>query len=326
MLANFTGSFKSLPQEIVDEILEYLDDYWHRRTLIACSLTCKGLFIPARRIIYRRLYVGRTVYTSDEQGTYWHRAPNRSPFHILSVMAKYGLAQYTRKLIIGVGHQFTPQNLRPYLPQFQAFTLLTSIKLHHFNPSPFLPTFEQYFGHLKHQIRSLEFVDPSGSRDSTVYFISQFPNLEDLRFDPFPQHNLHPSPEHNISTIQSSPSLGGTLRVTTTGSWQLSNSFEALTRIPSGLRFRSIEFDHCGWIDPNITIRACVSTLQSLTHVIHTCEFPPLNSAGKELSDLVQLRRFSGLTYRLAIIFESSGSVSSSQPTPLTISYRGWRR
>jgi len=105
-----------------------------------------------------------------------------------------------------------------------------------------------------------------------MYFISQFPNLEDLGFDSFPQHNLDPHEKYNMSAIRSSPTLGGTLQVTSTNAWR-TDSLKLLAQLPSGLRFRSIEFLHCTGIDPNIIVQKCTSTLQSLTHVVHTCEF-----------------------------------------------------
>jgi len=265
----------------VDEILEYLKD--DRRTLRACSLTCKGLFRSARRIIHRRLYVvgPRKVATSDEREQRRHMAANRSRLCKFSVVARRGLARYTRELTIKVGEEFTPENLRPYLLQFQMFVRLTSLTLCEFNPTPFLPVFEHYFGHLAQQIRSLEFIYPPGPQDDMMYFISQFPNLDDLGFNPFPQHNLEPSKEYNISSIRSSPSLGGTLQVTTTNGWR-TNSLERLTRLPSGLRFRSIEFLHCTSINPDIIIRECASTLQVLMYVFYTCEFLARNVTGKD--------------------------------------------
>ena len=273
MLVNFTGSFEGLPQEIVDEILEYLED--DRRTLRACSLTCKALFRSARHIIHRQLYVvgPETTWSMDGDEMYRYEVANRSQLGTFSVAAKRGFFHYTRELTIRVANEFTPENLRPYLLQFQMFARLTSLTLHHFNPTPFLPVFEQYFGHLAQQMQSLKFIYPSGPQNDMMYFISQFPHLDDLGFNPPPSHNSNPSKEYNMSSVQSSPTLGGTLRVANTmGS--ITNPLECLTQLPSGLRFRSIEFVYCPEIDPNVIIRECTSTLQSLTHVVYTCEFP----------------------------------------------------
>ncbi|KAF9650496.1 hypothetical protein BDM02DRAFT_3185338 [Thelephora ganbajun] len=269
VLAKFTEGFKGLPQEIVNEILEYLED--DLRTLKACSLTCKALLCSARHTIHRRLYVvgpGKAA-TPDERETRQYEAANRAELRTLSVAAKCGLAHYTRELTIKVGEEFTPQTLQPYLPQFQMFARLTSLTLYHFNPTPFLPVFNQYFGHLAQQIRSLKFIHPGGPQDDMTYFISQFPNLDDLGFNPLPRHNLRHSRKYTVSSIRSSPTLRGTLKVTSsTNAWG-TNFLESLIQLPSGLRFRSIEF-HCIGINPDIIIRECTSTLQSLTHVFRT--------------------------------------------------------
>ena len=50
----YTGAgWKNLPQELVDEILDYLLD--DLKALKACSLTCKCLFGATRPLIHRRL-------------------------------------------------------------------------------------------------------------------------------------------------------------------------------------------------------------------------------------------------------------------------------
>ena len=257
----------------MDEILEYLEG--DRRTLRACSLTCKALFRSARRVIHRRLYVAGPgkVTTVDEREPLRYGSANRSHLHTFSMAAQCGLVHYTQELTIKVGEAFTPGNLRPYLSQFQTFARLTSLTLHHFNPTPFLPVFEQYFGHLAQQMRSLKFIHPSGPQDNMMYFICQFPNLDDLGLSPFPSHNLDPSKEHSMSSIQSSPTLRGALRIAITNGWS-TNPLECLARLPSGLRFRSIEFLHCAGINPDVIIRECASTLQFLTCVSYTREFP----------------------------------------------------
>lgn len=269
MLANFVGSFKGLPHEVVDEILEYLED--DRSALRASSLTCKVLLRSSRPIIHRRLcVVSRGVPDStDEQDL---QAANLARFHTLSTAAERGLTRYTRELTIKIGREFKPVDLQPFLPQFRTLERLTSLTLHNFKPAPFLPVFEQYFGHLAQQIRSLKFVYPSGPRDDVLSFISHFPNLDDLRFYSFPGHIPFPPEADNTPPIRGSPTLRGTLQIAsmTPGG---DGFLGSLTRFPSGLGFRSLEFHHCMGINPNIIIRECSSTLKYLTHVTHTSKF-----------------------------------------------------
>ena len=274
VLANFAGDFKGLPQEVVDEILEYLED--DRPALRACSLTCKVLLRSSRPIIHRRLcVVSRGIpHPGDEHEA---RAANLIRFRTLLAAAECGLTHRTRELTIKIGDDFKPADLQQFLPQFQTFARLTSLTLHNFKPASFNPVFEQCFGHLVQQIRSLEFVYPSGFRDDLVCFISQFPNLDDLGLHAFPRHFLLPHEEYNAPPVKGSPTLRGTLKIAnmTAGGDDFLGS---LTRFPSGLGFRSIEFKRSMGINPNIIIRQCSSTLQYLTHVTHICRFPPCSA------------------------------------------------
>ena len=271
MLENFTGSFRGFPQEIVDEVLEYLAD--DRRTLGACSLTCKALFRSARPIIHRRLCVVGLVGVSaaEEQN---EDAVNLVRFRTLLAAADCGLSHYTQELTIRMGKKFTPENLHPFLPQFQTLMRLTSLTLHNFNPAPFLPVVEQFFGHLAQQIRSFKFIYPSGPHGDMMHFISHFPNLDDLRFYSFPGGNPSHRKGSDLPPVQGSPTLRGTLQVSsiTPGG---DDFLERFARLPSGLRFRSIEFHRCTGIDPNIIIRECSSTIEHLIHVTHIGESLP---------------------------------------------------
>ena len=266
MLVNFAGDLKGLPCEIVDEILEYLVE--DLSALKACSLTCKVLLRSARRIIHRRLRIRGWVRSCplDEHEI---RAANLADFRPLLVAANCGLTCYTRQLTISLGVNFHPKNLLPFLPQFQTLTRVTSLSLLYFHPTPFLPVFEQYFGHLAQQIQSLEFVGPRGSHHSLLYFISRFPNLDDLELD---LSNSYFPQGQDIPTILSSPTLRGALRIKDARADDLLRAFK---RLPSGLRFRSIEFRRCTSINPNIVIQECASTIQHLTHGIDYGEFPP---------------------------------------------------
>jgi len=285
VLANFAGSFRGLPQEVVDEILECLVD--DGQALRACSLTCKALLRSSRPIIHRRLcVVSRGIpYSTDGRGA--HTA-NLNRFRALLAATEHGLTRYTRELTIKmIGGEFKPVDLQSFLPQFQTFGRLTSLTLHNFKPAPFLPAFEQQFGHLAQQIQSLKFVYPSGPLDDMLSFISRFPNLDDLRFYSFPRHLLFPPEDYIVSPIRGSPTLRGTLQATsmTAGG---DDFLRCLTRFPSGLGFRSIEFHHCTGINPNIIIQECSSTLQYLTHTTHINHALP----GFDLSACSQLRVF----------------------------------
>jgi hypothetical protein len=168
-----------------------------------------------------------------------------------------------------MGEELTPENLRPYLPQFQAFARLTSLTLLHFDPTPFLPVFAQYLGHLAQQMWSLESVYPPGPQDDILYFISRFPNLEDLGFNSFPHHNLNPSKEYNTSAI---PELADP------GRYPTSHEHERLEDRLFGMPhptplWTSISFNRVPLLLP----------LQSLTHVRRAREFFLRSATDKDL-------------------------------------------
>jgi hypothetical protein len=295
----------------VDEILEHLEG--DQPALRACSLTCKALLRSSRPIIHRRLYVvSRGIPGSTDE----HQLQTSNPprLFVLSAAAKHGLAHYTRELTINLRGGFKPADLREILPQFRAFTRLTSLTVYNFTPTPFLLVFEQYFGHLAQQIQSLEFKYPSGFRDDLFYFISQFPNLDNLKFYSFPRNHLFLGA--GSLPIRSSPTLRGTLQV---GSMTIGGDdfLGCLTRFPSGLSFRSIEFYRCTGIDPNILIRECSSTLQHLTHITHISEFPTHVKLVRT-SDPSQPTGCPGLTCRFAHNSESSKFASGLHPSVFT--------
>jgi len=185
----------------VDDILEYLEGDW--RTLISCSLTSKGLFRSARRIIHRRLrLVGPgSADTSDEQEVHRCATANRAQLLRLSAAAERGLTRYTRELTIKIGSEFIPKNLLPHLPQFQTFALLTSLTLHHFDATLFLSSFERWFGHLAQQMRSLEFIYPPGPQDDMSI---SFPGFQTLRtWDSIYSHT-QPLPTQKVQCIRHS--------------------------------------------------------------------------------------------------------------------------
>ena len=304
MLANFAKRFKGLPQEMVDEILKYLED--DSQTIRACSLTCKALLRSSRRIIHRRL----CVVGLEGYGTVGALLGVGNPvrFPTLSMAIECGLTPYARELTMDLGTELGLTDLQPFLPQLQSFSRLTSLTLRHFEPSLFLPTFDQHLGHLAQHIESLQFVYPSGYLEGVLHFISRFPNLDNLGFCSVPQWDPFPSEEHDLSLIRCSPALRGVLQVADVSSWG-SDFLECLTRLPSGLRFRSIEFDRCVGVDPSIIIQGCSSTVQHLRYVMCPGKSPS-STVTRHESDPAQVLLCLGLTYQHVPTFGSSKFIS----------------
>ena len=306
MLTNFSGSFKGLPQATVDEILGYLED--DPQTIRACSLTCKALFRSSRPIVHQRLCVVglEECRVVDKCGG---EAVSLVRSHTLSMAIECGLARHVRELTINLGTGFGPVDLQPFLPQFEKFSRLTSLTLHRFEPPPFLSTFDQHFGHLAQQIQSFQFIHPSGRPEGMLHFISRFPNLDNLGFRSFPQRGPTPSEEYDVPPLRHPPALRGTLRVADVTSGG-SDFLECLARLPSGLRFRSIEFDRCRGIDPGVIIRECSSTVQHLIYAMSLGK-SLLRVQPSRVSDPPQVSLCPGLTCQLVPTFGFSKFAST---------------
>jgi hypothetical protein len=270
--ANYSGGWMGLPRELVDMIFEYLKT--DRDTLASCSLTCRALFCSARHIIHEQLYVaGPRVPPFLNRLTKWCWIYHRRYFRVLSLADDADLTPYTRHLIVEAGQVLTPRSLRQYIPNFQKYLWLTSITLTRFDPTPFLPVFDRYFLHLSHSLRSLHLISPQGPPVATMDFISRFRNLDDLEFNPVPkpprkpqEHQTPLGPERWFSP------LGGTLRIANTDS-RRANSLEALLHLPSGPRFRSLQFVCCKDVNATGIMRKCSSTVESVTYTFHCREF-----------------------------------------------------
>ena len=260
-----------LPRELVDMIMEYLRTDWD--ALVSSSLTCRALHCSARCLIHERLYVtGPKLPPFINKLTKWCWIYNRRCLRVLSLADDADLVQHTRNLIVEAGQILTPRSLRSYVPTFQKYVWLTSLTLTCFDPTPFLPIFDDYFHHLSHSLRSLRLISPKGKPDSTMDFISQFRNLDDLEFNPVPKPPSRPQ-RHQTSLVpcpRFAP-LKGTLRIANTGP-RRANSLEALLHLPGGLRFRSLQFVCCEYINTAGIMRKCSPTLESVTYILHCRE------------------------------------------------------
>ena len=270
--SNYSDGWMGLPRELTDMIFEYLKTDWD--TLASCSLTCRALFCSTRRVIHERLYVaGPRVPLFFNRLTKWCWIYNRRYFRVLSLADDADLTPYTRHLIIEAGQVLTPQSLQPYIPTFQKYVWLTSITLTRFDPTQFLPIFDRCFLHLSHSLRSLHLISPQGPPGAMMDFISRFRNLDDLEFNPVPKPPRKPQePRALLEPGRLFAPLEGTLRIVNTGS-RRANSLEALIHLPSGLRFRSLQFVCCTDIDTTGIMRKCSSTVESVTYTFHCREF-----------------------------------------------------
>ena len=258
----FTGAgWKNLPQELVDEILDYLLD--DLDALKACSITCKCLFGAARPLIHQRLVcLGSMPEHLKPKGTLFTRL-KRDPgaFERLTKAERSGLLRYTRHLIIKMENgPLHPREMQEYLPHLRSITKLYTLTLSTFPLHQFVPVFNEYFGTFTNTLRHLDIRIACGTELQLLYIICQFPLLEDLTIicpvETTAEPGLH------VPAIVQSPPLRGTLVLTRTRSREL---FEGLAAFPGGLNCRSLELFKCG--DPQAVFTACGHTAKSVSYL-----------------------------------------------------------
>ena len=102
-----------IPQELIDYIVSLLED--DLRSLQACSLTCKVMFVSARR---RKIYLtwdnNWELLTVPERKRYLRGERRKLAVRVLSTFAVHGLLPYARHPIIHINKNFTPANLQPF--------------------------------------------------------------------------------------------------------------------------------------------------------------------------------------------------------------------
>jgi len=261
----FTGAgWKNLPQELVDEIVRYLQD--DLDALTACSLTCKSLFGATRPLIHRRLVClgSRTEHTKPKPsllGTFTRRKRDPGVFERLIDADRSSVLPYTRYLTLKPKHansslRFNPRDVQEYLPHLRSITKLRSLTLDTFCLPPVFSL--ECFGMFTNTLRHLDIRNTSCSERELLYIICQFTLLEDLSIiSPVIGLSLHPAP-----AITQSPPLRGKLVLVQAASRELSKGLAAL---PGGLSFRSLELSRCKRL--GAVLAACSHTATSVSYL-----------------------------------------------------------
>ena len=259
----FTGAgWKSLPQELVDEILGLLLD--DLDVLKACSLTCKRLFGAARPLIHQRLICldTRPDYPKPKRSLFSRRGRHPGAFGRLVDADRSDVLRYTRHLTFKPTDNlskpcFNPIHLQGYLPQLRSITKLDSLTLEIFYITSFIPVFDEYFGIFANTLRRLDIRRADGTAQAILYIVSKFPLLEDLTIISSGGGFTPPVP-----AIAPSPPFRGKLVLANARSRELS---EGLAAFPGGLNFRSLELAKCE--RPQAVLVACGHTATSISYL-----------------------------------------------------------
>ena len=215
-------------------------------TLKACSLTCYSWYIITLPYIHH---------------TFVLRGTRTESLRALSNRHARGLIPLTKEIrILPHAHTFKPGW---FLPQFFshrdschffAFTDIQSLTVRQLDIAPFLQGLQQYFGHLSRTLRSLTLTGPRCTSMQLSYFISLFPNLDDISISFFFQR-----PPGGVLAPFSTPRLHGKLELRSVGAVEV---WEHLATW-GGLRFHSIFVCGVTMCVP-VLLAACTDTLDTL--------------------------------------------------------------
>jgi len=240
----------SLPQEIVEMIIAYLTR--DLDSLKACSLICRSWYIAAVPHLHHTLVLVTAL-----------RAENRCELKPLSKLHELGLAPLVKEVRVGqilrevwfVPQAFSPDDLR----HFSAFTNVQTLLLHRLDIGKFIPGVEQYFGHFSPILLSIHLADPCCTPRQLSYFLSFFPNLDDVNISSPNQPSHTTIPDSELVPF-SGPKLRGRLELRDCG-WV--ETWTDLITSCGGLRFNYMDLRWVGSSVPFL-LGACAGTLETL--------------------------------------------------------------
>ena len=149
--------------------------FYDKRTLQACSLTCRSWYIAALPHLHHTLKI-------FIDGLRWSQSHWYVP---IQRMNELGLCPLVKKLFIRAPFIQVEFSLRLFndhiLLQFSALTNIRELSIYTLDISSFFPTVRQHFAHFLPTVRSLNLESPRGSSRQIVFFIGLFPHLEHLK-------------------------------------------------------------------------------------------------------------------------------------------------
>ena len=259
----YVSGWDRLPPELVDDILGYLSD--DLPTLKACSLTSKAMVCSARPLIRNWLFLASTQNRRSSTRSLkalLKRSKGRCDiFERLGATHRQGLLRYTQHLVIRMGClPHTPRPLHPYVLYLRTIKNIRTLTVEALDIPTFMPTFDEYFGTFAKSLRSLDIGHTWDSESQLLWFISNFPSLEDLSIRS--RYIVRSYPGTSPPAPRTSPPFRGHLGLSHVMG---SPSFcEALAKFPGGLNFTSLELTGCE--EPAAIITACRLTLKTILY------------------------------------------------------------
>ena len=235
------------PYDIAVVIIAYLTH--DLRTLKACSLTCRSFFMAAAPHIYH------TITLDEARG-------NRSRLEPLSTLRELGLMPYTREIRVRSGAGSSSWLLPRAFSHFSAFTNVHTLKIQNMEVYRFVPGVERYFGHFSPTLRSITLYNPRCTPRQLSYFLSLFPNLDDINISTETVAAHIPNttvPDTGLVPFSTS-GLRGRLALYEF-SWV--ETLTSLIALGGGLRFRQMDLRRSECCTP-LLFEACAKTLETL--------------------------------------------------------------
>ena len=240
-----------LPYETVEIITAHLTS--DLATLKACSLTCRSWYALVLPHLHRTLLLG-----GEESKT--HRANLRQ----LSKLYKLGLTPLVKEILVKQGdwdeNWFQPHTFRTRdLRYFSAFNNVHTLKIQRLDIRSFLPHIKRYFEQFAPTLRSIALFSPSYILPQQLsYFLSLFPNLDDINISYF-RPLIYPHSDSELVPF-SAPKLRGDLTLRSATSIEV---WLYLIAACGGLRFRYMELYRVGDC-AHILLEECAGTLETL--------------------------------------------------------------
>ena len=245
-----------LPPEIVGVVIAHLTD--DLNALKTCSLTCRSWYTAAVPYIHHTLLLGDTHHAFLGQKE-WRFRNHLRP---LSKLHGRGLMPLVKEVRVRQGYPtwfgpraFSSRDLR----YFSAFTNVQSLSIQQLNIGTFIPGIERYFEQFSPTLRSISLFQPTcRTNEQLPYFLSLFPNLDDIDISEFGSPGLDISDA--VLAPFSAPKLRGELVLHMTHS---AETWAYMIAACGGLRFRHMELHEVG-DSAQMLLEACAGTLETL--------------------------------------------------------------
>ena len=251
--SSLSGPVAKLPQELVEEIISYFFD--DKRTLLACSLTCRPWYIATLPYLHHSLTTDDDSIIQKDKKQWWPEPLKR--------VHELNLHPFVKRLRIRMRRRnpsFTPERLGGYnMGYFYSLKNLRELGVDDLQVDKFMPYPQRFFGHLSPTLQLLALRRPRGSSRQIVYFIGLFPHLQDLKL----HYTVLENEEENLADTTlvplCSPPLRGRLTLTMFTREQI---VKDMITVFGGLQFH--QMDLFGVKCLPLLMEECAGTLETL--------------------------------------------------------------